>query len=337
MDFELDDTQRTIASLTREVLAREPAEAAWKALARAGLLALAVPERLGGNGLGVAEVAVLLTEVGRAAATALPALGTLALGVLPVVRMGTAAQQADLLPPVAAGEHVLTGAPRGTPVTVGGEGTRATLTGTRVGVPHARSAHLIVVPTTAGCYLVAPNSPGVTLTATPTSSGYAEYTVSLDHAPATPLGPQSRVAEFSRLAALGACAVGDGLVAGALDLTAGHVRERQQFGRPLATFQAVAQEVADVYTAARVLHLGVVSACWAMSTDSDDDADLDVAAYWLADQGPAAIQMCHHLHGGIGVDVGYPLHRYYSGVKDLVRFLGGAQPWLDRLGSRVAG
>jgi alkylation response protein AidB-like acyl-CoA dehydrogenase len=148
------------------------------------------------------------------------------------------------------------------------------------------------------------------------------------------------MAELSRFAALGACAMGDGLVAGALDLTATHLRGREQFGRPLATFQAVAQEVADVYLAARVLHLGVVSACWTSPEDVDDGGgggDLDVAAYWLTDQGLAALQMCHHLHGGLGVDTGYPLHRYYSGVKDLVRFLGGVEPWLDRLGSRVAG
>jgi alkylation response protein AidB-like acyl-CoA dehydrogenase len=346
VDFELDDTQRTIASLAREVLTRESAESAWKALARAGLLALAVPERLGGSGLGVAEVAVLLTEVGRAGATTLPALSTLALGVLPVVRMGTAAQWEDLLPPVVAGEHLLTGAPRGTPVTV----VDHTLTGTRVGVLHARSAHRILIPTTAGIYLLSPHSPGVTLTATPTSSGHPEFTVSFDHVPATLLGPsrvpaassevsrpESRMAAFARLATVGACAMGDGLVAGALDLTAAHLRGREQFGRPLATFQAVAQEVADVYLAARVLHLGVLSACWTSSEDVDDDGDLDVAAYWLTDQGPAALQVCHHLHGGLGVDTGYPLHRYYSGVKDLVRFLGGTEPWLDRLGGRVAG
>src|SRR3979490_485937 len=104
VDFTLDETQRTAASVARATLTREPTESAWKALAQAGLLSLAVPTRLGGGGLGVLEVAAVLTEVGRAAAQ-LPALHTLALGVLPIVRFGTERQQDELLPEGASGDR----------------------------------------------------------------------------------------------------------------------------------------------------------------------------------------------------------------------------------------
>jgi alkylation response protein AidB-like acyl-CoA dehydrogenase len=121
-------------------------------------------------------------------------------------------------------------------------------------------------------------------------------------------------------------------VAGALDLTAEHVRIREQFGKPLATFQAVAQQIADVYIAARTLHLAALAACWRL-----DESDVAVAAYWLASEAPAALHTCHHLHGGLGVDAGYPLHRYYAATKDLVRLVGGVEHGLGRLGARIAG
>jgi alkylation response protein AidB-like acyl-CoA dehydrogenase len=123
-------------------------------------------------------------------------------------------------------------------------------------------------------------------------------------------------------------------MAGALALTTAHIGTREQFGRPLAAFQAVAQEIADVYVATRTLHLATMSACWRLDADREADADLDVAAYWLASEAPAALRTCHQLHGGLGLDISYPLHRYSALVKDLVRFLGGAEHCLDRLGGR---
>jgi hypothetical protein len=133
----------------------------------------------------------------------------------------------------------------------------------------------------------------------------------------------------------GAACLADGALAGALALTTAHVGSRQQFGRPLATFQAVAQQIADVAIVSRTLHLATLSACWRLDTGREAGGDLDVAAYWLADQAPGALRTCHHLHGGTGMDVAYPLHRYSALVKDLARLVGGADYRLDRLGARV--
>jgi alkylation response protein AidB-like acyl-CoA dehydrogenase len=316
MDFALDDTQQAVADLAREVLARErdPA-AAWKALGHAGLLS--------GEGLGVFETALVLAEAGRAA-VALPAVSTLALGVLPIAHRGTG-EQRELLAAVATGERFLTAALRGTVTASGG-----LLSGTAVGVPDAANAHRILVPAGDTAYLVAPGD--TTLTATYSASGAPEHTVVLDGAPGEPL---CTTADLHRFAVAGACAYGDGLLAGALDLTAAHVRTREQFGRPLATFQAVAQQIADVYIASRTLHLAAWSAVWRLAEDgdpdtdtdinTDTDADLAVAAYWLAEEAMPALHTCHHLHGGLGVDASYALHRHYSATKDLVRLLGGVE------------
>jgi alkylation response protein AidB-like acyl-CoA dehydrogenase len=277
--------------------------------------------------LGPVETGLVLTEVGRQVLP-LPALATLALGVLPVAAFGTTEQQQSLLPEVADG-RVLTAALRDAP----GNSVRCdggTVTGGRIGVPFAAQAYRMLVPTDSGTAVIDPNGAGVALTPTPTSTGAPEYTVRLDGAPIESIlaaGPD----EVDRFAVAGAAAVADGVIAGALQLTADHLRTREQFGRPLATFQAVAQQVADVYVVARTVHLAAVSGAWRLSSGLDADEDLAVAAYWLAAELPAALQVCHHLHGGLGVDITYPLHRYYSQAKDLARFVGGAAARLDRL------
>lgn len=355
MDFTPDDTQAEIAALTARVLGKsaDPGEQ-WRALAGAGLLALALPADLGGDGLGVAEVAAVLTEVGRAAA-AVPAYAVLALGVLPVETLGTPRQRARLLPPVAAGDEVLTAAlhePSAPLTTVPGTLGEAAdgvwqLTGVKTGVPCAADATRILTPVAlpggTAVALVDPHADGVELVRTHSSSGAPEYTVRLagvrlaDTEFLRDRSPGHAVATLHRFALAGALALGDGLLAGALALTSQHIAQRTQFGRPLAAFQAVAQQIADVYVAARTVHLAATSAGWRLAAGLDADTELDVAAYWLTDQAPAALATCHHLHGGLGVDREYPLHRYSAAVTDLGRALGGAAHRLGRLGERVAG
>lgn len=299
-----------IAGLAGEVLdGADSPEQAWKALGQAGLLSIATPVALGGDGLGMAEVAALLGEIGRRG-VAVPALATLALGVLPAARWGTAEQQEALLAPGA----ILTGAARCDAATDG-----HTLTGTAVGVPYAEQAGRILVPVRTGVAVVDPRD--TALTRTPTAGATPEYSVSFVDTPVETVLAGARLEPY---ATAGACALGAGALAGALDLTAEHVRTREQFGRPLATFQAVAQQIADVYVAARTVRLATREACRSL-----DDADLAVAAYWFATEAPAAVRTCHHLHGGLGLDVTYPLHRHSSLIRDLVRALGGAEHRLE--------
>jgi len=331
MDFEPTEIQSAIVGAAAGALENA---LAWKALGHAGLLSLPVPSWLGGEGLGMPEVGALLTEVGRRAVT-LPVLPTLAAAALPVARWGTAEQQRDLLGPVGGG-RVLTAALRepsaptptapATRVTAGGA-----VTGIKIGVWYAEQAYRILVPVSrpageTGVALVDPAGPGVTLRRTPASGEAPEYSVRLENAPSDGfLGCDA--AALHRYAIAGACALGDGLLAGALTLTTAHVGARQQFGRPLSTFQAVAQQIADVYIAARTTHLTALAAA-----ADPDGSDVEVAAYWFASSAPAAVRTCHHLHGGIGLDVTYPMGRYSAQVKDLVRFLGGTEHCLDRLG-----
>ena len=333
MDFALGERQQAVADLAAEVLGADRPRAAdpWKELARAGLLDVSPPD-----GLGVLEVAVLLTEIGKRAPST-QALVTLMTGALPLARWG----RPDLLPAVASGELLLTAALREPPQGPATSVTDGTISGLKIGVPYAEQSRLLLVPALTdsmimnsfgqiapqtvhdhGVALVRPGAEGVSLTRTPSSSGEPEYAVRLDRAPVEGmLGGADCATDLYQLAIAGACALADGTVAGALALTRDHVASREQFGRPLAAFQAVSQQIADVYIASRTMHLAALAACWRLGEGLDAAADLEVAGYWCAEQAPRTVRLCHHLHGGIVMDATYPLHRFSSLIADLTRFL----------------
>ncbi|MCD2110499.1 MULTISPECIES: acyl-CoA dehydrogenase family protein [Rhodococcus] len=345
MDFARDETQEEIAGVAAGLLKRGLTDdALWAALADADLLSLALPERLGGSGLGFGEVATVLTEIGRGAAQT-PALATLGLGVLPILALASEQQQDDLLAGVAEGA-VLTAAlgepgrafpERPAATAVATDGGHA-VTGSFVAVPYADRARVVLLPTDAGVVAVAPDAAGVSLRPSPTSTGSPEFSVRADGAVGVLLAGSGAdaVVTLHRIALAAVAAFADGLLSGATELTAKHVSERHQFGKPLATFQAVAQQIADVYVTARTLHVAALSSVWRLAEGLDAADDLDVTAYWIAAELPPAMRVLHHLHGGVGVDETYPLHKYSSTAKDLARLLGGASYRLDLVGARCS-
>ncbi|WP_018655434.1 acyl-CoA dehydrogenase family protein [Actinomadura flavalba] len=356
MDFDLDETHRDLRDLAADVLAREAATdrldahertgdaydaATWRALARAGLLGALVPEEHGGAGLGAIALTVVLREAGVRTAP-VPAYATLALAALPLALHGTGAQKA-LLAGVASGETILTGAyreagPAGeVRATARREGDRHLVTGVKTFVPFAAQAARILVPARTedgeiAVFLVEPDA--ATLTDHPSATTDPLYRVELDGAPGDPLGPGAWTT-LRRTAVLGAVALASGVIDGALTLTADYVKTREQFGRPLAQFQAVTMNVGDVYIAKRALDVAVWSAAW-RTEHGDPDADLAVAAYNAAGPVVQALYTCQHLHGGIGLDVTYPLHRSFAWGKHAGHLLGGADDQLDTLGALVA-
>ncbi|OBJ78373.1 acyl-CoA dehydrogenase [Mycobacterium gordonae] len=333
MDFNLSAEQEAVADVVKSVLSRE---LSWAAMADGGVAALAVPERLGGDGVGLAEVGTVLTEAGRHGATT-PALVTLGYGVVPLLDLASEEQQDRYLAGVAGG-GVLTAAlnepgsalPDRPSVAFSG----GRLSGVKVGVGYAESADWMLVTADSAVVVVSPKADGVELVRTPTSNGSDEYTVSFANvaiADADVLAGASaaRVNQLV-LAMIGAYAAG--LVAGALRLTADYVAGRKQFGKPLSTFQTVAAQLAEVYIASRTIDLASKAVLWKLAEGRDAGSDLDVLGYWLASQAPPVMQTCHHLHGGMGMDITYPMHRYYSTIKDLTRLLGGPSHRLDLVG-----
>ena len=335
MDFTPAPEQQAVADVVNSVLDRENT---WEALVSGGVTALGVPDRLGGDGVGLPEIATALTEIGRHG-TVSPALATLGLGLLGLLEMAGEDQQDRFLDGVAKGA-ILTAAlnepgaalPDRPATTLSG----GRLNGTKIAVPYACQASWMLVSTDTGIAVVSPAAAGVRLTKTPNSAGGEEFAVTfsdveVDSRAVLQDGNVQRLNQLV-LAAVGAFAAG--LVAGAVRLTADYVTNRHQFGRPLATFQSVSAQLADVYIASRTLALASTSVIWRLAEGRDAADDLDVLAYWLTSQAPPAMQTCHHLHGGMGMDVTYPMHRYYSLIKDVTRLLGGPAYRLDLVGAQ---
>jgi alkylation response protein AidB-like acyl-CoA dehydrogenase len=338
VDFSLDEGQQAVADVVTSALERDNS---WEALVSGGVVAFGVPERLGGDGLGLPEITTSLTEIGRRG-TVSPALPTLGFGLVPLLDLASEEQQDRFLAGVAKG-GVLTAALNepgsALPERPATKLSGGRLSGTKVGVPYAAQADWLIVSTDGGVVVVSPKADGVTLVQTPAANGSDEYVVTF----ADVAVPESDVLAGSSgtdpvhrlnqlvLASIGAFAAG--LVAGALRLTADYVAKREQFGRPLSTFQTVAAQLAEVYIASRTIALASTSVIWRLSEGRDADADIEVLGYWLTSQAPPNMQTCHHLHGGMGMDITYPMNRYYSTVKDLTRFLGGPAYRLDLVGA----
>ena len=340
MDFDLTATQQAVADVVTSVLDRD---LTWQALVDGGVTALPVPERLGGDGVGLPEVATVLTEAGRHGAVT-PALATLGLGVVALVDLASEEQQDRFLAGLVKGAKggVLTAALNepgaalpDRPATTFVNGR---LSGTKIGVAYAEQADWMIVTADSAVVVVSPKADGVGLVRTPTSNDSGEYTVTFEDVAVSEAdvlaGATAHRVNQLALAAVGAYA--DGLVAGALRLTADYVANRKQFGKPLSTFQTVAAQLAEVYIASRTIDLAAKSVVWRLSEGRDADDDLDVLGYWIASQAAPVMQTCHHLHGGMGMDITYPMHRYYSTIKDLTRLLGGPSHRLDLVGAQCS-
>jgi len=339
VDFTPDPEQQAVADVVTAVLDRDNS---WYALVAGGVTALAVPERLGGDGVGLSEIATALTEIGRHG-TISPALATLGLGTAVLLDLASEEQQDRYLAGVAKGA-VLTAAlnepaaplPDRPATVLSGSAGGYKLNGTKIAVPYAEQAEWMVVTADSAVVVVSPKADGVQMVKTPSSNKGDEYTVTFSDAEVDGilLGAQAHRVNQLALAAIGAFA--SGLVAGALRLTADYVANRHQFGKPLSTFQTVAAQLAEVYITSRTLTLAATSVVWRLAEGRDADDDLDVLGYWLASQAPPVMQICHHLHGGMGMDIDYPMDRYYSTIKDLTRLVGGPSHRLVLVGAQCS-
>ncbi|GAA0269880.1 acyl-CoA dehydrogenase family protein [Cryptosporangium japonicum] len=339
MDFTAEPPLRDAAELAALVVERSAGDGLWDALVDAGLVELSLPSGVGGDDLGPAGAAAVLTELGRRAAST-PFYATLGVGALTLARCGAAEQ---LLRRVVDDGTVITAALHEPSAPFPAEPRTVadgrSVSGVKVGVPDADAAEYVLVPVAGpALLLVNLSSPGVDVSRVPGAGPNAPYRVAFDAVPAEAVvGGADAVRDLYRLALAAAVSYADGLLAGALELTVAHVAARHQFGRPLATFQAVAQQIADVYLASRTLHLLAQSTVWRLQHDLDPGTDAEVAAYWVATELPAAIGTCHHLHGGLGLDRDYALHRFSAAASDLARLVGGPSDTLDRLGARYLG
>jgi 3-oxocholest-4-en-26-oyl-CoA dehydrogenase beta subunit len=314
----------------------------WRALADAGLLAIAVPEEHGGSGLGIIELCLLLEQQGRRVAP-VPLWPTLVLGALPIAEFGTPEQQQTWLPRVAGGDAVLTAALADPAVTAERGGDIYKLDGTTRSVPAGHIADRVIVPATIepgrfGVFLVDPSGPGVRRTVATTTDRSRVAHLELTGATAEQLGggDSRALAWMLDRALVGLSAMQVGVAEGALRMAADYTSERQQFGRPLSTFQGVALKAADAYIDTEAMRVTLWQAAWRLTAGLDATKEVMVAKWWAAEGGQRVVHITQHLHGGMGADIDYPVHRYFLWGKQIENTLGGASAQLARLGQALA-
>lgn len=354
MDFDLDETHAEVRALAASVLDREADQArieaherggrpydagAWKALAQAGLLGVCLPPEAGGAGLGPLAMAVILREAGARVAP-VPALPGL-IAALTVAAHGTDAQRRALAP-FAEGDEVLTvafreaGAGTGDPPAAIAENGR--ITGRPGVVPYAAEASAVLVPARSAdgtaLFLVRPADArllaGLDGGRGARGRGRPGGRAGRDGGGAGRRGRRRAAAEHPGRGHRGRLRSPRGRARA----DQGHIAARQ-FDRVLAEFQAVTMQIADVYIAARALDVAMWTGVWRLGEGLPAERDLAVAAHTAAGDAVRALYTCQHLHGGIGLDVAYPLHRYFGLGKHLAHLLGGERAQLDLIGALI--
>ncbi|WP_029899600.1 acyl-CoA dehydrogenase family protein [Nocardia brasiliensis] len=360
MDFTPTEAQLDLARLTGEVCGKlvtadrlrelDKADdrfdaALWSSLADTGVLAAALPESVGGGDFGVLEQTAVLRELGKSLA-AVPYLCSIVVGAGALARFGDAAQQ-DLATRAGAGQVILTAAlteehnwnpAEPTAVAVEADGGWL-LTGVKTTVPVADRAERILVPATVAgvpaVFLVDPAA--ATVTAQQVVDRSPEYLVEFADAPAELVGTVEQGAEILdwllTRAWLGLSALQLGTLERALDLVAEYAREREQFGKAVGSFQAVAQRLADAYIDVQGLRLAVTQAAWQLSEDLPSAAAVHTAKFWAADAGHRVAHTVVHIHGGVGIDRDHIVHNYFTAAKHHEFALGAATDHLRALGT----
>lgn len=361
MDFSFSEDQETVGKVARQLFDHhatpdrltelESGEvrfdaALWSELATSDLLGIALPESVGGSGGGFLELGVVLAEVGRSVAP-IPVYPTIVLGADTIARHGDSEIQQRYLPGVVDGSVILTAAlaetgnsnpasPRST--TARRDGDTWLVDGAKELVPAAQLADAIVVSALAddgpGLFVVDTDSPGVDVHPVDTTHGEPYADVTFAGVQARRLAADGDIvgALYTR-ALVGLCAIQVGVTERALRIAASYTGEREQFGRPIGSFQAVQQRMADAFIDTEAIRWTTWHAAWLIAEGRPAERDAAIAKFWAAEAGARVVATAQQVHGGMGIDVTYPVSRYYLWAKNIELALGSASQQLARLGT----
>ncbi|QBJ97171.1 acyl-CoA dehydrogenase [Rhodococcus sp. ABRD24] len=369
MDFSLTEAQQDLAGLTHGIVAdivtnehlRELDSAEdrfdrklWDALASSGVLGAALPESVGGDGFGVLEQCSILIELGRGVAP-VPYLSSIVMGAGAIAEFGSDAQRSEWGTPAATGSKILAVAlaeelndnPAAPVTRAEPNGDGWTLSGTKILVDGAPVADLLLVPATTpdgiAIFLVRTGGAGVTVTRQQTtdfgSTGIVEFEdvqLGADCILGSVTQGREIVEWILDRGAVGSSAFQFGVLDQALKITADYARERVQFERPIGSFQAVAQRLADGYIDVKGVRLTLWQAAFRLASGLPLEGEIETAKFWAADAGHRVAHSVVHIHGGVGLDEDHPAHRYFLAAKRQEFLLGSATDQLRRLGAELA-
>ncbi|WP_041313750.1 acyl-CoA dehydrogenase family protein [Mycobacterium sp. JS623] len=361
MDFTFTEEQETIANIARQLFEHRATPerlteleaddqrydaSLWRELASADLLGIALPESVGGSGHGFLELALLLAEVGWSVAP-VPLYATLLLGADTIARHGSEAQQQRYLPDVINGNLLLTMSlaeparsdPSARSTTASRDGGRWRISGVKELVPAAQLVNTVLVPAATDegdvrVFLIDTDDSGVDVRPVETTNREPHADVFLDGAVASEEGYlHADLDDVYARAVVGLCAVQLGVTDRALHIAAAYTTEREQFGRPIGSFQAVQQRMADAFIDVEAIRWTTWQAAWLLGQDRQAQREASIAKFWAAEAGARVAATAQQVHGGIGIDTTYPLFRYFLWAKHNELTLGSASAHLARLGA----
>ncbi len=373
MNFNLSEEEEAVKELAAQILAdgtsfertREVEsedegpgfdQALWARLAESNLIGLPISETLGGQGYSFLALCLLLEEAGRNLAP-VPLLESIVYTALPIQQFGSDRLKMDLLPKVIAGEALLTAAlfEVGAPASSRSAKTKATatgdaaytLTGEKVCVPFAAAADKILVSASSadglGLFLISPDAAAVSLHRQETTAHERQFVVKLegvevrdDDVLAAPGRGESVLEWLEPRAMTALAAIAVGAAEEGLRQTAEYTRTRKQFGREIGSFQAVSLRAADAYIDVEAMRSTMWQAAWQIDNRETPLKAAAVAKWWACMGGHRVSHTCQHLHGGIGSDIDYPIHRFFLRLKHVAMTLGGANEQLSILGALMA-
>lgn len=358
MDFTFNDEQLAVAGLAERVFEGEATverikeserssdrfdRELWRHLAAAGLLGISLPEEVGGSGLGTVELGLVLERQGMHVAS-LPLLWS-TLAAMTLAEFAPEALGATLLPTVVTGETVLTcGLEHAGDVDATLTDIGWSLEGARLCVPWAHVASRVLISATSNnrsvLVLVDPSAEGVTSELADATDRQLLTHLTFDGTPCELVAGSEQgerpIRWVMERGLTGLCALQCGVAQAALAATADYTSNRTQFGRPLSTFQSVSARAADAFIDIAAMQATLWQAAWRLDAGLDASVEVAIAKWWASEAGDRVVHATQHLHGGIGADIDYPVHRYYLWGKQIANTLGGASEQLARIGAAVA-
>lgn len=369
MDFSISEDLHSAQQLARQILEDHTSverlveversdagldQALWQALAGAGLLGLGIEERHGGTGLGYFALTLLCEEVGRTVAP-VPVVPVLASTAATLQRFAGDNLRERWLPGIARGELLLSAALEeyhnddpanpATHAASSAQGWR--LSGIKPCVPLANLAQRVLLSANSEqgvlMLLIDPGAPGVNLTPQVVTSGETRYEMRLDDVivseeDVVASGEQAVAALHwaAQATRTALCATAVGLCDKMMRMTGSYTSERHQFGRAVATFQAVSHRVADCFIDVECLRLVTQQAASLIDRGSAAEEAVKIAKIWCGDVTHRVSQASQHCHGGAGVDRDYPLYRYCLWARQLELTAGSSAQLTDELGRDIA-
>tara|TARA_Y100001958_G_scaffold84873_1_gene57530 strand:+ start:388 stop:1449 length:1062 start_codon:yes stop_codon:yes gene_type:complete len=350
MDFDFSEEEQAISDLTQQIFEDKVTHEhlrsltksgesfdrdLWLSLAKTGVVGATIHQEFQGAGLSFLGVTALLEKVGKYAAP-VPALETIVTGALPIQEFGTESQKAELLPKIAEGELIVTTAHIASDeVTV----EEAQISGSFNFVSFGLEADIFLVPTASGIFVVKRSEIGVSIQPRETTTGYSQAILTMENVDTQQLGTVS-YEDFTIWLGLridsAICSIMAGACEASLDLASEYTKIRQQFDRAIATFQAVSQRAGDAYIDTEAVRLTSRQAAWRISAGLPAAEQVAIARWWASEAGFRVVHAATHLHGGVGVDRDYPLHRYFLMARQLELTMGNSEEQLEKLGNLLA-